>query len=75
MKAIDNKLLAELIILNREGKIEVKPGYDGVYGKAVINGREVGLESDGESKNSSLEKTSEKTSVIKKEKIVQKRLF
>jgi uncharacterized protein (TIGR00375 family) len=29
--------LAELIIQNREGKIQVSPGYDGVYGKALIN--------------------------------------
>jgi uncharacterized protein (TIGR00375 family) len=28
--------LAELIIKNREGKIKVKPGYDGEYGKAIL---------------------------------------
>jgi len=38
MKIINNKLLCNLIMLNREGKIEVKPGYDGVYGKALIDG-------------------------------------
>ncbi|HDP73724.1 MAG TPA: DNA helicase UvrD [Candidatus Woesearchaeota archaeon] len=30
------KELAEVIIQNREGKIQVSPGYDGVYGKAMI---------------------------------------
>ncbi len=39
-KAVDEKL-AEAIIQNREGKIEVKPGYDGEYGKPVF-GRENG---------------------------------
>jgi uncharacterized protein (TIGR00375 family) len=31
-----NRKLVELIINNREGKIKVKPGYDGEYGKAVL---------------------------------------
>ncbi len=29
--------LAEAIILNREGKIKIKPGYDGEYGKPVLD--------------------------------------
>ncbi len=28
--------LSEFIILNREGKIKVKPGYDGVYGQVLM---------------------------------------
>ena len=32
---VDEKL-TELILKNRVGKIKVKPGYDGVYGKAMI---------------------------------------
>lgn len=34
-KKIDEKLI-ELILKNREGKIKVKPGFDGEYGKALI---------------------------------------
>ncbi len=34
-KKVDDKLI-ELILKNREGKIKVKPGYDGEYGKAMI---------------------------------------
>ncbi len=37
LKKIDNKL-ASLIIKNRKGKIKVSPGYDGVYGEAVLDG-------------------------------------
>ncbi len=33
-KKIDNKLV-ELIVKNREGKLNIKPGYDGEYGKIV----------------------------------------
>ena len=36
---IDEKL-TELILLNREGKIKVKPGFDGEYGKALIGKQE-----------------------------------
>jgi len=35
LKNVDDKLI-ELILKNREGKIKVKPGYDGVYGVAQM---------------------------------------
>jgi len=38
-----NNLLIELILKNREGKIKVKPGYDGVYGKTVLGEKQVTL--------------------------------
>ncbi len=31
-----NKKLVELILKNRVGEIKVKPGFDGVYGKAIL---------------------------------------
>ena len=34
--AIKNELLLDLILKNREGKIKLKPGYDGEYGKAIL---------------------------------------
>lgn len=34
-KNVDEKLI-ELILRNREGKIKVKPGYDGEYGKVMM---------------------------------------
>jgi PHP family Zn ribbon phosphoesterase len=33
---VDMKLV-DLIIKNRNGQIKVKPGYDGVYGKAIFD--------------------------------------
>ncbi len=49
-QAADKKLV-DLIIKNREGKIEVKPGYDGVYGVALI---EPGIENTRKKKQKSL---------------------
>ena len=38
LKVADEKL-AKFILRNRKGEIEVEPGYDGVYGKAVLNAK------------------------------------
>ena len=35
-KEVDEKLV-ELILKNRDSKIKVVPGYDGIYGKAVLD--------------------------------------
>lgn len=35
VKVVDEKV-ADLIIRNREGRIKVKPGYDGVYGEMIL---------------------------------------
>jgi len=36
------KELSELIILSRNGRLEVKPGFDGEYGKVILHGGLVG---------------------------------
>ena len=36
-KILKNEILLDLIIRNREGEIKVKPGYDGVYGQALLD--------------------------------------
>jgi len=36
LKELVKERLAKLIMRNREGKIKVQPGYDGVYGEAVL---------------------------------------
>jgi len=59
-KNIDEKLI-ELILLNREGRIKVKPGYDGEYGIAMLANKETTI---GEEENK-----------VKSENSVQKKLF
>ncbi len=41
LKKVVGDDLANIIIKNREGKIKVIPGYDGVYGKIVIDEKEI----------------------------------
>lgn len=41
-KVADEKLVS-MIMLNREGKIKVKPGYDGVYGEALLQEKQAKL--------------------------------
>jgi uncharacterized protein (TIGR00375 family) len=37
LKITNNQHLTNLIIQNRNGEIKVKPGYDGVYGEAILH--------------------------------------
>lgn len=41
LKRITDEKIVESIMLNREGKIKVKPGYDGEYGVPLLPGVEV----------------------------------
>jgi len=46
-KVVDRKLV-DLIILNRQEKIKIIPGYDGVYGKPIFEEKEVGIRKSGQ---------------------------
>lgn len=80
-KTINNELVSDLIILNRQGKIDVKPGYDGTYGKAIIGGKEVEIGSSP-NENSNTTENSKDADKNKKEiksniktRDLQKKLF
>jgi uncharacterized protein (TIGR00375 family) len=38
LRSITNERIADLIMKNREGKLVIQPGYDGVYGKIILEG-------------------------------------
>lgn len=40
LKKIVHEKLAKVILLNREGKLEIKPGYDGVYGQILLEDKD-----------------------------------
>ena len=37
LKIVANEKIVDLIMKNRKGELKVQPGYDGVYGKIVLN--------------------------------------
>jgi len=66
---VKNSLLVDLIIRNREGRIKVKPGYDGAYGVAILedgDNREVKEKSEKKEKKELVVDNSEIKNVTKK---------
>jgi uncharacterized protein (TIGR00375 family) len=47
---VTSQEIVELIMMNRRGEVQVKPGYDGEYGKILIGGKEVAPEDSEEEK-------------------------
>jgi uncharacterized protein (TIGR00375 family) len=43
LSRVADERLVSMIMLNREGKIKVKPGYDGVYGEALLQEKQTKL--------------------------------
>jgi len=72
----ENDLLVRLILENREGKIKVKPGYDGVYGQPLIEGVEVKVpENEAETCETEKPKPNKKLNTNEtKQKVKQKSL-
>jgi len=52
MEKTVERRIAEIIIKNREGRLVIQPGYDGVYGKLMLNGEMPKQETIIENKNS-----------------------
>jgi uncharacterized protein (TIGR00375 family) len=67
---LQDDLLVSLIMENREGKIKVKPGYDGVYGVPVIEG--VAAKGFGEEKAKTKKASNVPTKTELKTKLGQK---
>ncbi len=40
---IIDKNLVDIILMNRQGKLKVQPGYDGAYGKLTLSGEQISL--------------------------------
>lgn len=40
IEAVVDQKIADLIINNREGRLKIRPGFDGVYGKVVLDEKE-----------------------------------
>lgn len=40
LKSVVDEKLANLIILNRNNKLKIEPGFDGVYGRIILNNEE-----------------------------------
>ena len=53
LKEVAGERLTKLILENRDGKIRVTPGFDGQYGVAVIDEKEI-MPEDGEKKETTL---------------------
>ena len=40
LKLISGEIVADVIVKNREGKLRFQPGYDGVYGKLILDDKQ-----------------------------------
>lgn len=40
IESVANQKIADLILKNREGRINIRPGFDGVYGKIILGEKE-----------------------------------
>ncbi|MBI4454092.1 hypothetical protein HY636_05605, partial [Candidatus Woesearchaeota archaeon] len=72
-----NKQLADLIVKNRNAELKFIAGYDGVYGKIVMDGKEYSEDEESVIKLKKLEKTptQKQKPTVQKQKQVQKGLM